>query len=146
MFLDDLAADVVLDGLRNCFLVALEAAGHIVDRIRDPGFHDQLQQRHVVEWRNLPWLVGFDVGVNEVTHVGFVGFEVQALTTGLPDDLAQFQVTINLLLDAADILLAVAGALQFVGDIGEGAHQRNSRLVESGPLRLVCLSSEDCKR
>ena len=44
----------------------------------DAGLHDQVQQAHVVEGRDLPRLIGLDVGVDEVPHVGLVGFQVEA--------------------------------------------------------------------
>ena len=109
VFLDDLAADVVLDSFSNRILVALQPAKPAVDRIRDAGLHDQLQQRHVVEGRNLSRLIGFDVGVDEVPHVGLVGFQVEALAAGLADDLAQLQVAVERLLDAGDLGSAVTG-------------------------------------
>ena len=101
MLLDDLAADVVLDGLGDGVLVALEAAEHAVDGFGNAGFHDQVEQRHVVKRRNLPRLVGFDVGVDEVAHVRLVGFQVEALAAGLADDLAKFQIAVDFVLDAA---------------------------------------------
>ena len=60
-----------------------------VDGVGDAGLHDQVQQAHVVEGRNLPRLIGLDVGVDQVPHVGLVGFEVERLAAGLADDLAQ---------------------------------------------------------
>ena len=89
--------------------------------------------------RNLPRLIGFDVGVDEVTHVRFIGFQVQAFPAGLADDLAHFQVMVELLLDAGDVGRRVSGGFQFVGDVGVGAHQRHGRLVERGALRLAFL-------
>ncbi len=139
VLLDDLAADVVLDGLGDGVLVALQATELRGDGFGDAGLHDQLQQAHVVEGRDLPRLVGLDVGVDEVPHVGLVGLQVEALAAGLADDLADVQVVIELLLDAADVGRAVAGRLQLVGDVRVGAHQGHGRLVERGPLRLPFL-------
>ena len=73
----------------------------VVDGVGDAGLHDQLQQAHVVEGRDLPRLVGLDVGVDQVPHVGLVGLEVEGLAAGLADDLAEVQVVVELLLDAA---------------------------------------------
>ena len=70
-------------------LVALQPAELLGDGIGDAVLHDQFQQAHIVERRNLPRLVGLDVGVDEVPHVGFVGFQVEPLAAGLADDLAQ---------------------------------------------------------
>ncbi len=56
--------------------------------------------------------------------------------SGFADDLAQFQIVVKFLLDAADVSLAVTGGLQFVGDVGEGAKERYGGLVERGALRF----------
>ncbi len=56
-------------------------------------------------------------------HVGLVGLQAEAFTAGLTDNLPQLQVMIELPLDAGDVGTAVSGGLQFVGDIGVGAHQ-----------------------
>ena len=61
-------------------------------------------------------------GVDEVPHVSLVGFEVKRLTAGLANDFADVQVVLKLLLDAPDVGTAVAGRLQFVGDVGIGSH------------------------
>src|SRR2546425_5888247 len=84
----------------------------------------------VVEGRNLPWLIGLDVGVDQMPHVGLIGLQVEAFTAGLADNLPQLQVMVELLPDAGDVGAAVSGSFQFVGDVGVGAYQRGSRLVE----------------
>jgi hypothetical protein len=55
-------------------------------------------------------------------HIGLVGFEVERFAAGLADDLAQVQVMVEPLLDAADIRRAVTGGLQFVGYVGVGSY------------------------
>ena len=57
-----------------------------------PRFDDQLQQTHVVEGRDLARFVGFDVGVDQVAHVGFVGFQVEGFAAGSADGVAQVQI------------------------------------------------------
>ena len=42
-----------------------------------------------------PRLIGFDVGVDEVPHVGLVGLEVEGFAAGLADDLAQFEIAVE---------------------------------------------------
>ena len=121
------------------FLLPFMAAELGGDGVGDAGLHDQIQQPHVVEGRDLPRLVGLDVGVDEVAHVRLVGLEVEALAAGLADDLAHVQVVVELPLDAGDVGGAVAGGLQLVGDVGVGAHQGHGGLVERGPLRLPLL-------
>ena len=69
-------------------LLPFSAAELRGDGVGDAGLHDQVQQAHVVEGRNLPRLVGLDVGVDQVPHVGLVGFQVEGLAAGLADDLA----------------------------------------------------------
>ena len=64
MFLDDLAAYIVLNGFRNSVPVPLHAAELSSDRICDPGFYDQLEQGHIIKWRNLPGFLRFDVCVD----------------------------------------------------------------------------------
>jgi len=49
MLLDDLAAHVVLDRLRHSVLVALQCTELLGNRLSNAGFHDQLQQGHIVE-------------------------------------------------------------------------------------------------
>ena len=87
---DDLAADVVLDGLGDGSPVAFQSAKLLCDGIGDAGLDDQLEQAHVVEGGDLARFVGFDVGVDQVAHVGFVGFQVEGFAAGLADDLAQY--------------------------------------------------------
>jgi hypothetical protein len=91
----DLAADVVLDGLGYGVLVAPQAAELRGDGLGDAGLHDQLQQGHILEGRDRPWLVGLDVGVDEMPHVGLAGFEIEALATRPADDLAHIQVVVE---------------------------------------------------
>jgi hypothetical protein len=72
-------------------------------------------------------------------HVRLVGLQIKAFAAGLADDLSQPQVMVELLSDTSDIGAAVSGGLQFVGDVGVGAHQRGSRFVERGALRFPLL-------
>ena len=104
-----------------------------------PVFTISSSSAHVIEGRDLPRLIGLDVGVDQVPHVGLVGLEVEGLAAGLADDLAQLQVMVELLLDAGDVGRAVAGRLQFVGDVGVGPHQGDGGLVERGTLRFPLL-------
>jgi hypothetical protein len=59
-----------------------------------------------------------------VAHVGLVGLEVETFPAGVADDLAQLEIAVNLLFDATDFRLGVAGAVQFVGNIGIEARTR----------------------
>ena len=73
MLFDDLGADVVLDRLGNGLLI-LEVSKLATNRIGDAGFHDQVEQADIVERRNLARLARLNVRVDEVPHVGFIGF------------------------------------------------------------------------
>ena len=84
-------------------------------------------------------LVGFDISVDEVPHVGLVGFQVQLFVSGVADDLAQLEIVVKFLFDALDVGIAITGFAQFVRDIGIGTHQRDRRLVKRGTLRFMCL-------
>src|ERR1700733_11634713 len=103
MFLDVLTADVVFDGFGYGGLVALQAAELISDRRGDAGVYDQVEQAHAVERRYLSRLVGLDVSINQMPHVGFVGFQVERFTARLLDNLADIQEMLKLLLDAGDV-------------------------------------------
>ena len=123
VLLDDLSADVVLDGFRDGVLVALQSAELRGDGIGNARLHDQVQQADIVEGRNLSRLIGLNVGVDQVPHVSLVSLQVEALAAGLANDLADIQVMVKLLLDAGYVGLGVSGPVQFVGDIGIGPHQ-----------------------
>lgn len=69
-------------------LDAFESIRQTVDGIGNAGVHDQVQQRHIVEWRYFSWRVSFDISVDEVPHVGLVGFQVQVFGSGIANDLA----------------------------------------------------------
>ncbi len=60
VFADDFAADVVLDSFGDGLSVAPDALGHAVDGLRDAGFNDEFEERHVIEGRDFERLVGFD--------------------------------------------------------------------------------------
>jgi hypothetical protein len=139
VLLDNLFADVVLDGLGNRVLVSLQSPELSGDGIGDAGLHDQLHQTHIVEGRNLPRFVGLDVGVDQMPHVGFIRFEVQTLATGLANNLADIEVLGELLLDTGDVVTAVSCLFQLVGNVGVGTHEGRGRLVESGALRFPFL-------
>src|SRR5882724_10421120 len=102
----------------------VRAYANIADELEAAGYssadivHDQLQQGHLVEGRNLPRLIGLDVGIDQMPHVRLVGLQVEAFTAGLADNLPQLQVMIELLSDASNVGAAVSGGLQFVGDVG----------------------------
>src|SRR3954451_15414215 len=102
MLLDDLTADVVLNGL-GYGLVSLQASKPGRYGIGNAGLHDEIEQTHIVEKGNLPWLIGLNISVDEVAHVGFVRLQVEALSARLTDDLADVQVVIELLLDKSNI-------------------------------------------
>jgi hypothetical protein len=52
-------------------------SGRFADGLGDAALHDQVEQTDVAEMRDLPRLVGLDVSVDEVAHVGFVGLQVE---------------------------------------------------------------------
>ena len=85
------------------FLLPFSPPSWLAMAFGDAGLHDQVQQADVVEGRNLPRLVGLDVGVDEVPHVRLVRLQVERLAAGLADDLAHVQVVVELLLDAGDV-------------------------------------------
>src|ERR1017187_11035489 len=69
---------------------------------------------------------------------------MEAFAAGVADDVAQLDMAVDGLLDAADLRLGVAGGLQFAGDVGEGAHQGGGSLVESSrALRTMPASRSD---
>ncbi len=39
--------------------------------------------------------VGLDVGIDQVPHIGFVGFQVEAFAAGLTDHLPQLQIIVD---------------------------------------------------
>ena len=76
VFADDRATDVVFDGLLNRCSVADSLAEALVEGLGDTRFDDQLQQADVIEGGDLAGLIGLDIGVDQVAHIGFVGLEV----------------------------------------------------------------------
>ena len=74
-----------------------------------------------------------------MAHIRFIGFQIDGLSAGLADQLAQFQIMVEFFFDVCDIGLTVPGPFQFIGNIGKGAHQRRGGLVEGGALRLAFL-------
>ena len=139
VFLDDLATDVIFDGLGNRILVPLQATELLRDSVRDARVYDQVQQTHIVERRDLPWAISLNVGVDEVPHIGFIGFEVQAFATGLADNLAKSKIMLKLTLDARNVRPTVSGSLQFIGNVGVGADKRCGRFVERSALWFAFL-------
>ena len=103
MLLDDLAADVVGDGLRHRILIALDAGRQVVDRLGDAAFHNQVEQANLAKVGNWSGRVGLNVRVDEVAHVGLVRLEVDGFAAGLPDDFPQLEVAIDALLDARNL-------------------------------------------
>ena len=69
-------------------------------------------------------------------HVGLIRLQVDGLTACLAYDLPKFQVSVKVLLNAANFGLAVPGRLQLVRDVSKCTHQRRRRLVQCNPLRL----------
>ncbi|MBV5289859.1 MAG: hypothetical protein J0648_08525 [Pelodictyon phaeoclathratiforme] len=72
MVFNDLAADIVLNGFSNGIPAAFYPLGQHLDRLCNAGFHNQLKQRHIIKGRDLPRLIGFNVGVDQMTHIGFI--------------------------------------------------------------------------
>ena len=120
-------------------LIALHVGQLVGNRIRNACLHDQVQQTNAVKWRNLAWLAGFDIGVDQVPHVSLERLEVQGFAAGLADDLADGKVLIQLGLDGLGVLFAVPGCSHFIGHIAIRAQQRHHTLVESHALRFVGL-------
>src|SRR2546422_884583 len=63
LLMNDLASDVVLNGLRDGGLVPY-ASQSSSDRVCTATLHDQLYQAEIVERRDFSRLIGLDVGVN----------------------------------------------------------------------------------
>jgi len=83
---------------RRCILLCLSAICG-----GDAGFDNQLQERHVIKGRNLPRRTRLDIRVDEMPHVGRVGFDVNGLAACFADDLPQ--------LEAAVVIRLVSAAL-----------------------------------
>src|SRR6266516_358654 len=136
--MNDLAPDVVLNGLRDGGLVSYGTQSSS-DRVCNATLHDQLYQAEIVERRDFPRLVSLDVRVDQVSHIGFVRLEVERFAAGVANDLPHVEVVCELILDAAHIGWAVSRALQLVGNVGVGADQGSGGFVERGALGLPLL-------
>jgi hypothetical protein len=60
-------------------------------------FDDEIQEADVVEGGDLAWLIGFNVGIDQETHVGFVGLEVEIFSRCQADHLPPIKSLIALL-------------------------------------------------
>jgi hypothetical protein len=98
--------------------------------------HD-LCVRGCVKRGNLARLAGFDVRVDQVSHVRFKRLQVQRLITGLADDLADGKVLVQLGLDGFGVGFAVPGRGHFISHICIRPQQRHDALVESHALRFM---------
>jgi len=99
MFFNDLSTDVVFDRFGDGRAIAFEALQSVGDRFRNTGFYNEIEQANVVERRNLSRFRGIDVCVDEMSHIGLVGFQVESLTACHTNNLSKLEVFIDLAFD-----------------------------------------------
>ena len=103
MIFDDFASNIVFDGFSNSIVTAFDSIGQTFDCIGNAGFHNQLQKRHIIKRRDLSRLISFNIGVNQMAHIGLIGFQINAFATGLTDYFTQLEIAVNIFPDTLDI-------------------------------------------
>lgn len=139
MLLQNFSANIVFDSLGDGVLFPFQPGKPSTDCVDNSGLHDQLKQTHAIERRNLSWRVRLDIGIDQVTHVGFVSLEIECLAAGLVNHFPNVHIVFDLLFDAADVFKAIAGLVHFVSYGGVGTDKRHSRLIKRDPLRFSFL-------
>ncbi|MNG04595.1 hypothetical protein D3C84_877390 [compost metagenome] len=117
VFLDDLAANVVLNRFGYRSLIAFHLTQFLGNGLANARLHDQVQQSHIVKGGNFARFAGLNVGVDQMPHVRLKRLDVERLSAGHADDFAQHQVSVPLALDLLNLRSAVTCPFHLISQI-----------------------------
>ena len=98
-----------------------------------------MDQRHIIEGRDLLALFGADVGVDQVAHGRLIHLEVNVVAARQLHLVPDLLEVVNLGLQRLDLGPGVTGLSQLVGDVGKRADEGGHVLVQREAVRFVLL-------